>query len=173
MDLDFFFSFSLFFFYVQRMQNLMFLVMQHHSTTSLIDLGYVLAPLYKLLTSTIAWNIQCLWCVTEHLHHTWLCSLLMETSVKGRKVANFKMPAKKHWVFENRKVLFELAMKSIKKEQRIPFKETLCYFSDKKVYSVQEVRLKVPIARSELKKWSVVVLIPKLNIIQGGIQRQS
>lgn len=33
-----------------------------------------------------------------------------------------------------------------------------------------EMRLKVPIVRLELKKWSTVELILKSNIVRGGIQ---
>lgn len=62
-------------------------------------------------------------------------------------------------------------MKNTWKERRILFKETLRYFSDRNYTG--ELGLKVPITRSELKKWNAVVLIPKPNIIQGGIQQQS
>ena len=110
------------------------------------------ALVYKQLTSTMPWHIQCFWCVAEqvssHLTVTVLCSL-METFVKGRETGNSKMPAKPIWVSEKRKVLFELSMKNAWKERRVLFKETFCYFSDKNY--IGELGLKVPIARSDLK----------------------
>lgn len=124
--------------------------MQHHSITPLTGLGHVLALLYKQLTSIISWHVQCFWCVAEqfssHLAVIVLC-LLMETFVKGREIGNFKMPAKPIRVSEKFKVLFELSTKNTWKEQRILFRETLCYFSDKNY--IGELGLKVPIARSE------------------------
>lgn len=80
-----------------------------------MDLGQVSAPVYKLLNfnNILEYSVFLVsrWAFVPQLPLTALC-LLMKTSVKGRKIDDFKTPAKTIWVPKNRMLLFELSMEN-------------------------------------------------------------